>query len=149
MELCPRRCSPRQKPQVTATTHAVDKNHRIFSVFFIPSREMIWNMRTRFSVCFIPPRPTSRSCLLLSVLQIFRYTSCFGWPPLCSSGQSYWLQIGDVLCFLWGTNWIYICHVEESRPPPWSRGQSSWLQNGDVLCFLWGTNWIYMSCRRK
>jgi hypothetical protein len=46
------------------------------------------------------------------------------------------------LCFLWGTNWIYICYVEESRPPLWSSGQSSWLQNGDVLWFLWGTNWI-------
>jgi hypothetical protein len=45
-----------------------------------------------------------------------------------SSGQSYWLQNGDVLCFLWGTNWIYICYVEESRPPLWSNGQSSWLQ---------------------
>jgi hypothetical protein len=48
------------------------------------------------------------------------------------------------LCFLWGTNWIYICYVEESRPPLWSSGQSSWLHNGDVLCFLWGTNWIYI-----
>jgi hypothetical protein len=26
-------------------------------------------------------------------------------PPLWSSGQSSWLQNGDVLCFLWGTNW--------------------------------------------
>jgi hypothetical protein len=34
----------------------------------------------------------------------------------------------DVMCFLWGTNWIYICYVEESRPPLWSSGQSSWLQ---------------------
>jgi hypothetical protein len=50
------------------------------------------------------------------------------WPPLWSSGQSSWLQIGDVLCFLWGTNWIYICYVEESRPPLWSSGQSSWLR---------------------
>jgi hypothetical protein len=59
-----------------------------------------------------------------------------------SSGQSSWLQNGDVLCFLWGTNWIYIrvCYVEKSRPPLWSSGQSSWLQNGDLLCFLWGTN---------
>jgi hypothetical protein len=48
-----------------------------------------------------------------------------------------------VLSFLWGTNWIYICYVEESIPPLWSSGQSSWLQIGDVLCFLWGTNWIY------
>jgi hypothetical protein len=54
------------------------------------------------------------------------------------------LQNGDVLCFLWGTNWIHICYVEESRPPLWSSGQSSWLQNGDVLCFLWGTNWMYI-----
>jgi hypothetical protein len=38
-------------------------------------------------------------------------------PPLWSSGQSSWLQIGDVLRFLWGTNRIYVCYVEESRPP--------------------------------
>jgi hypothetical protein len=65
-------------------------------------------------------------------------------PPLWSSGQSSWLHNGVVLCLLWGTNWIYICYVEESRPPLWSSGQSSWLQNGDVLCFLWGTNCIYI-----
>jgi hypothetical protein len=35
-------------------------------------------------------------------------------PPLWSSGQSSWLQNGDVLFFLWGTNWIYICYAEES-----------------------------------
>jgi hypothetical protein len=64
--------------------------------------------------------------------------------PLWPSGQSSWLQNGDVLCFLWGTNWIYICYVEECRQPLWSNGQSSWLQNGDVLCFMWGTNWIYI-----
>jgi hypothetical protein len=63
---------------------------------------------------------------------------------LWSSGQSSWLHNWDVLCFLWGTNWIYICYVEESRPPLWSSGQSSWLHKGDVLCFLWGTNWIYI-----
>jgi hypothetical protein len=28
---------------------------------------------------------------------------------LWSSCQGSWLQNGDVLCFLWGTNWIYIC----------------------------------------
>jgi hypothetical protein len=49
-------------------------------------------------------------------------------PPLWSSGQRSWLQNGDVLCFLWGTNWIYICYVEGERPPLWSSGQSSWLQ---------------------
>jgi hypothetical protein len=54
------------------------------------------------------------------------------------------LQNGDVVCFLWGTNSIYICYAEESRPPLWSSGQRSWLQNGDVLCFLWGTNWMYI-----
>jgi hypothetical protein len=76
----------------------------------------------------------------------YQFNTCFqnGWPPLLSSGQSSWLQSGDVLCFLWGTNWIDVCYVEESRPPLWSSGQSSWLQSGDVLCFLWGTNWIYV-----
>jgi hypothetical protein len=50
--------------------------------------------------------------------------------PLWSSGQSSFLQNGDVLCFLWGTNWIYsyVCYVGESRPPLWPRGQISWLQ---------------------
>jgi hypothetical protein len=50
----------------------------------------------------------------------------------------------EIYCFLWGTDWLYICYVEKSRPLLWSSGQSSWLQNGDVLCFLWGTNWIYI-----
>jgi hypothetical protein len=58
--------------------------------------------------------------------------------------KSSWLPNGDVLCFLWGTNWIYICYIEESRPLLWSSGQSFWLHNEDVLCFLWGTNWIYI-----
>jgi hypothetical protein len=74
----------------------------------------------------------------------FSNTDTLRLPPLWSSCQSSWLQIGDVLCFLWGTNWIYICHVEESRAPLWSSDQSSWVHNGDVLCFLWGTNWIYI-----
>jgi hypothetical protein len=65
-------------------------------------------------------------------------------PPLWSSSQSSWLQNGDILCFLWGTNWIYIWYVEESRPSLWFSGQSSWLRNGNILCFLWGTNWIYI-----
>jgi hypothetical protein len=34
----------------------------------------------------------------------------------------------EMYCFLWGTNWIYIYYVEESRPPLWSSGQSSWIQ---------------------
>jgi hypothetical protein len=65
-------------------------------------------------------------------------------PTLRSSGQCSWPRNGDVLCFLWGTNWIYICYVEESRPTLWSSCQSSWLHNGDVLRFLWDTNWIYI-----
>jgi hypothetical protein len=62
---------------------------------------------------------------------------------LCHGYVSDWTQ-WHVFCFLWGTNWIYICYVEENRPPLWSNGQSSWLQNIDVLCLLWGTNWIYV-----
>jgi hypothetical protein len=81
------------------------------------------------------PRPKLQEFVL--------YISCTR-PPLWSSGHTSWLENGDILCFLWGANWIYICYVEESRLPLWSSGQSSWIQNGDVLCFLWGTNWIYI-----
>jgi hypothetical protein len=34
----------------------------------------------------------------------------------------------EMYCFLWGTNWICICYVEEGRRRLWSSGQSSWLQ---------------------
>jgi hypothetical protein len=72
------------------------------------------------------------------------WTNMNAWTPLWSRDQRSWLQNGAVFCFLWGTNWIYVCYVEESRSPLWTTGQSSWLQNGDVLCFLWGANWIYI-----
>jgi hypothetical protein len=51
--------------------------------------------------------------------------------------------------FLWGTNWIYICYVEESRPHLLSCGQSSWLHNGDVLFPVRYELNLYMLCRRK
>jgi hypothetical protein len=70
-------------------------------------------------------RPQCLQRIYISKIIVFMYNI---WPPLWSSGQSSWLHNRDVLCFLWGTNWIYICHVEESRPPLWSSGQSSWLQ---------------------
>jgi hypothetical protein len=81
-----------------------------------------------------------------STLQVFTFCRLLEWlwPPLWSGGQSSWLQNWDVLWFLWGTNWIYICYVEESRPPLWSSGQSSWLQIVDILWFLWDTNWMYI-----
>jgi hypothetical protein len=49
-------------------------------------------------------------------------------PPLWSSDHICWLQNGDVFCFLWGTNWIYVCYLEESRPHLWSNSQRSFLQ---------------------
>jgi hypothetical protein len=91
---------------------------------------------------YTPPYSLKTDCRISVRIMVLR-------PPLWSSSQSSWLHNGDVLSFLWGTNWIYICYVEESRPPLWSSAQSSWLHNWDVLCFLWGTNWIYMLCRRK
>jgi hypothetical protein len=45
--------------------------------------------------------------------------------PLWSSGQSSWLHNGNVLCSLWGTNSIYICYVDESRP----EDQRSWFDS--------------------
>jgi predicted AlkP superfamily pyrophosphatase or phosphodiesterase len=68
------------------------------------------------------------------ISRIFLTASVVQWSEFLAAERRY-------IVFLWGTNWIYICYVEESRPPLWSSGQSSWLHNGDVLCFLWGTNW--------
>jgi hypothetical protein len=92
-------------------------------------------------------------------------------PPLWFSDQSSWLQNGDVLCFLWGMNWILaltsptsggrsvgivrsrtkatelVSYVGESRPSLWSRGQSSWLQSGDVLFPVRYELNLYMLCR--
>jgi hypothetical protein len=56
----------------------------------------------------------------------------------------YTMELLRILSFLWGTIWIYICYVEESRSPLWSSSRSSWLLNWDVLWFLWGTNAIYI-----
>jgi hypothetical protein len=92
----------------------------------------------------VPGYRTEIDCDSCEVRTEFIYVMYESRPPLWSSDQSSWLHNGNILCFLWGTNRIYICYVEESRPPQWSSGQSSWLQNGDVLCFLWGTNWIYV-----
>jgi hypothetical protein len=39
---------------------------------------------------------------------------CKGKVPDRLCGQSSWLHNGDVLWFLWGTNWIYICYVEHN-----------------------------------
>jgi hypothetical protein len=38
-------------------------------------------------------------------------------PPLLTGYRT------EKYCFLWCTNWIYICYVEESRPPLWSSSQ--------------------------
>jgi hypothetical protein len=108
---------------------------------FAPVRELI----TVFATAL---RPSLRSCET-QICTFIVYFMSVAQPPLWSSGQSSWLHNEDKLCFLWGTNRIYICCVEESRPPLWSSGQSYSLHNGDLLCFLWGTNWIYMLCRRK
>jgi hypothetical protein len=82
-----------------------------------------------------------RTCIVFSVRYELNLYICYleeSRPPLWSSGQSSWLQNGDVLCFLWGTNWIYVRYVEESRQPLWSSGQSSWLQ----------IQWSWLSSRR-
>jgi hypothetical protein len=101
------------------------------------SSDRLWGLVVR-----VPGYTTEMYCVSCEVR--IEFVLCYvqeSRQPLWSSS---WLQNGDVLCFLWGKNWIYICYVDKGRPPLWSSGQSSWLLNGDVLCFLWGTNWIYI-----
>jgi hypothetical protein len=104
----------------------------------IPST--VWNVKLHR---FMSLKDKFSELTLVFVFHLL-HVRIYHWPHLWSSGQSSWLHNGDVLWFLWGTNPIYICYVEESRPPLWSSGQSSWLHNGDVLWFLWGTNPIYI-----
>jgi hypothetical protein len=103
------------------------------------------NVQNCDSYINIPSPQTYKSCVSCEVRTEFIYVMWKKVDCFCSLvDKSSWLQNGDVLCFLWGTNWICIRYVEESRPPLWSSGQSSWLHNGDVLCFLLGRNWIYI-----
>jgi hypothetical protein len=51
---------------------------------------------------------------------------------LWSSGQTSWLQNGDVLCF-YEVRTEFVCYVEESILPLWSSGKSFWLQNGCIV----------------
>jgi hypothetical protein len=70
-------------------------------------------------------QPRVRYILYKILLQSFMHNHV---RPVRLCSQSSSLQNGGVLCFLWCTNWICICYVEEIRPPLWSSGQSSWLQ---------------------
>jgi hypothetical protein len=131
------------------TAHSEDTSVRKFH-----GSEGVLTYFLRYAECSYPttyPSPslpvhTISPYVLVDVLTLMIMRSYIVWerPPLWSSGQSSWLQKGYVLCFLWGTNLIYICYVEEIRPPLWSSGKSSWPQSGYVLCFLWGTNLIYI-----
>jgi hypothetical protein len=77
--------------------------------------------------------------VLQSRLHLGKYRICgIVTPPLWSSGQTSWLQIGDVLFPVRYELNVY-SYVEDSRPPLWSSSQSSWLRNGDVF-FLCGKN---------
>jgi hypothetical protein len=61
---------------------------------------------TRFNTPKLCILPTQCTCVFRMVLTI--KSDCFPkrhWPArLCS---------GDVICFLWGTNWIFICYLEK------------------------------------
>jgi hypothetical protein len=81
----------------------------------------IWLFLCTFQVSY------TAICPMKLVFNSFPWECQWTRPPLWSSGQSSWLHNGDVLCFQWGTNWIYVCYVEESRPLLWASSQSSWL----------------------
>jgi hypothetical protein len=51
---------------------------------------------------------------------------------------------GDIMCFLWGTNWICVfCVVLTIKSYCFSKEHyPAGLCSGDIMCFLWGMNWI-------
>jgi hypothetical protein len=63
-----------------------------------------WWLSCRFLMT--APDPTECSKPRASTYRALQ--ACVPYDSEWSSGQSSWLHNGDVLCFLWGTNWIYI-----------------------------------------
>jgi hypothetical protein len=56
----------------------------------------------------VPACRTEMYCVSCEVQTEFLCYVEESWPPQWYSGQSSWLQNGNVLCFLWGTNWIFM-----------------------------------------
>jgi hypothetical protein len=73
--------------------------------------------------------------------------------PLWYSGQSPWLENGDVFCFLWGTNWIYLCYIEESRPPCknfiFVLHTHCWRVKYWKSTFSWGRKFVYYDSKKN
>jgi hypothetical protein len=79
---------------------------------------------SRMTPVTISPPPSLSLSLSISLISIFvLFSHLFD----CLCGIVVWVSgcRTEMYCFLWGTNWIYICYVEESRPPLWSNGHPS------------------------
>jgi hypothetical protein len=115
-------------------------SHR-YNFWAMPARRhWLWIVTVKFAV---QPLESGRSPAMRSFLSQNSVLSVFLWPLPWSSGQSSWLQSGDLLCFLWGTNWIYIFYVEESR--------SEFLAT-QRRCIVFAVRYelnLYILCRRK
>jgi hypothetical protein len=68
---------------------------------------------TYFKYCYILIIRDRAYIIIIFIIILLLLTASVVW-------ESSWLQNGSVLCFLCGTNWIYIWYIEESRPSLWS-----------------------------
>jgi hypothetical protein len=74
----------------------------------------------RFIIAPILLSPSGDYAIVSVVNHVIKPSVLLFWFSFCSldhlCGLVVRLHNGDVLCFLWGTNWIYIYYVEQSRP---------------------------------
>jgi hypothetical protein len=101
-------------------------------------------------------------CFLLSLLShpengIHMFLRNVGLLAFCSGDVMWflwgtnWISFsfcsGDVTWFLWGTNWISFSFCSDDVT--WFLWGTNWLSfsfcSGDVMWFLWGTNWVSFS----
>jgi hypothetical protein len=81
----------------------------------------MWKNRSRVSDGCLTPKRTGR-------LTVGRNITLTLTDSLCGLEIRVPGYRTEMYRFVWGTKWIYICYVEESRRPLWSSGPSSWLQ---------------------
>jgi hypothetical protein len=109
-----------------------------------------WGLKTLGSEADLSPRSTIEVKHSGAILPLLSTISWRGDVMLFLWGTN-WISFpfcsGDVIWFLWGTNWISFSFC--SGDIMWSLWGTNWISlsfcSGDTMWSLWGTNWISLS----